>query len=1059
MLKDTLLVPSLVDNLISISKLDKEGHEIIKDGELRVWKDGEVKAEGVLKKGLYVLTTLRSTDGVVKEKAVRVETLAKWHQVLGHLHHSAVLKTEKMVDGMVVKGKKKDKKSGRARCEDGVECELGFDRPDRGRPGLSDACPKLTVASAPSGACTTPDATPTLCEPCVLGKMHALPFPRRTSPPSTAPLQLVHTDLCGPFRVATPAGHRYFITFIDDYSKYTVVRLLRRKSHASQAVKDFHEEYTKALGLPLKVMRSDNGGEYVNDDLQNWLKDRGVAVQLTTPHTPEQNGTAERTNRTLVEMFRTMMIDAGASMGYWGECALYTAWIRNRVFGSSCPEGKTPFEGFFDKRPSLEQAHPWGCLAFAHVPDATRHKLQPKAIRCIFIGVSDTSKAWRLYDRTKRRVVIARSVVFDDNVFPMRATTTSAARPADLDLLYRDDEIFHFERSVLNTPFEPHVRDNPLSEMHDAPIDLTLAVPDDWDEHDDDMGVGESLQSIAEGDEEQVEPAVRRSSRVQQPSRELLERVANALQVQDMVAHGHGGVEPKTYRAAMRSPDADKWEAAIHAELLSHESNMTFEYVSEEDAKRIKRLVTSKLVFKIKRNSDGTIERYKARLVARGFTQRFGVDYRETFAPVARMASIRTLLAVACQDDMNLTQLDVETAFLNGPLDEVIYMRLPEGVGSDTGRVVRLRKGLYGLKQASRQWYKALDAVLLAMGFTKSRGDPCIYVLERDGKRIFMAVYVDDFVMADNDATLRAEVVRDMGKHFKLKDLGELKWCLGVRVERDRSTRSLTLDQENYVDEILSEFSMTDCAPCATPEAVNQHLPKHERDNPENNDTHPYREAVGKLMYLMVCTRPDIASAVRAVSKHACSHGDVHWQAVKRIMRYLKGTRSMRLRIGGARAPEQLIGYADADWANDRDDRRSVTGYVFSFAGGPVSWSSRGQRTVALSSTEAEYMALSEACREVTWLRLLLGELKHAQYGGTEIYEDNQGAIVLARNPEHHARNKHIDMRHHYCRDKVESGEVVVTYIPTRFMIADALTKALSAAVFEELTAKIMNVA
>jgi transposase InsO family protein len=548
-LKDTLLVPSPEDNLISISKFDKDGYEInIKDGELRVWKDGVVKAEGVLKKGLYELKKLRSTDEVVKEKAVRVETLAKWHQLLGHLHHSSVLKTEQMVDGMTVKGKEKNKKPATTK-QDGVESERGecegFDRPDRGRPEVSDAHPELTVTSAPMRACTPPDTTPTLCEPCVLGKMHALPFPRRTSPPSTAPLQLVHTDLCGPFRVATPAGHRYFITFIDDYSKYTVVRLLRRKAHASQAVKDFHEEYTKALGLPLKIIRSDNGGEYVNDDLQNWLKDRGVAVQLTTPHTPEQNGTAERTNRTVVEMLRTMMIDAGASMGYWGECALYTAWIRNRVFGSSCPEGKTPFEGFFSRRPSLEQAHPWGCLAFAHVPDATRHKLQPKAVPCIFIGVSDTSKAWRLYDRTKRKVVIARSVVFDDNVFPMRATTAAAARPADLDLLYREDEIFHFERSPCNTSFEPYVRDNQLSDVHDAPIDLTEVHDSDERDFGDDMGVGESLQSIAEDDEEQVEPTVRRSSRVQQPSRELIERVANALQVQDMVAHGHGGIEPK----------------------------------------------------------------------------------------------------------------------------------------------------------------------------------------------------------------------------------------------------------------------------------------------------------------------------------------------------------------------------------------------------------------------------------------------------------------------------------------------------------------------------------
>jgi hypothetical protein len=522
--------------------------------------------------------------------------------------------------------------------------------------------------------------------------------------------------------------------------------------------------------------------------------------------------------------------------------------------------------------------------------------------------------------------------------------------------------------------------------------------------------------------------------------------------VDDARAHD----EPPTYRAAMARPDAPQWREAMRAELASLMKTNTFQFVPVGE--RLKqRPVSSKWVYKIKRKSDGTVERYKARLVARGFTQRPGVDFRETFAPVARMTSIRTLLSVACKDDMNLTHLDVDTAFLNGELDEEIFMQLPEGgLEGDAGRVVKLRKGLYGLKQASRQWYKALDKVLSGIGFVQSRADPCIYVYERDGKRVMLAVYVDDFVIADNNADLRERVKRELAVHFKLKDLGELHGCLGLRVTRDRARRELTLDQEGYIIEMLDMFHMSDCKPCATPEQVNLHLPKHEQHG-NDNTRYPYREAVGKLMYAMVCTRPDIASAVRAVSKHLCAYGDAHWTAVKRIMRYLKGTSDMKLRFGGKRVGESLVGYADADWGNDKDERKSVTGYVFAHAGGPLSWSSKGQRTVALSSTEAEYMSLSEACREVTYLRLLLSELRHVQRGATTIYEDNQGAIALTKNPEHHARNKHIDMRHHFCRDMVQNGAVAVVYMPTASMPADALTKALAAEAFQRCCSAIMN--
>ena len=519
--------------------------------------------------------------------------------------------------------------------------------------------------------------------------------------------------------------------------------------------------------------------------------------------------------------------------------------------------------------------------------------------------------------------------------------------------------------------------------------------------------------------------------------------------------------EPLSYSEAITGPDAVKWKAAVAAEIASLKLLKT--WVPMPAGVDVgKRPITAKWVLKIKYNADGSIERYKARLVARGYTQKAGIDFTDTFAPVARLASIRTLLAVACQEDYNLTQLDVDTAFLHGEIDEELYMELPDGVRDGNSKVVRLVKGLYGLKQASRQWNRKLHDALVALGFRQSEADHCIYILSKGTSIMVMAVYVDDFVIADNDSAFCGKIKKSLGDVFKLKDLGDLTWCLGLRVTRDRVARTLTLDQEAYVQKMLDKFNLSDSTPSATPELVGLQLQKctadEVREQKQNGSSIPYREAVGKLMYAMVCTRPDIASAVREVSKHMGGYNEQHWNAVKRILRYLRGTIGHKIGYGG-KQKQGLVGFADADYGNSLADRKSVSGILFMYAHGPVTWYSKTQRTVALSSTEAEYMSLSEACRDAQWLRQLLTDLSLAPVGPTTIYEDNQSAIALTRNPENHSRNKHIDVRHHYCRELVENGVVAIKYLSTTRMVADMLTKALRSELFARFRAVLMNAA
>ena len=425
------------------------------------------------------------------------------------------------------------------------------------------------------------------------------------------------------------------------------------------------------------------------------------------------------------------------------------------------------------------------------------------------------------------------------------------------------------------------------------------------------------------------------------------------------------------------------------------------------------------------------------------------------------MASLRVFLALVAAQDLELKHLDVDTAFLNGVLDEEVYMRLPEHFDEKgVPVIVRLLKSIYGLKQASRAWNKAMHAVLIVFGFVQSKADPCIYVFELGAAFLAMAVYEDDFFVAFNDEAVFEALKSHLEKHFRIKDLGDLRWALGIRVTRDRQARTLSLDQEQYLSDMLKTFRMDQCVPVDTPEQPGLLLTKAMSPADDVARQHmssiPYRSAVGKLMYPMLCTRPDLAHAVRQASKFLESPGLEHWAHVKRMFRYIKGSVGRKLTYhGGEERVLKLECYADADWANSVDDRKSVTAVLPFLCSAPVSWLSKGQATVALSSTEAEYMAVSEAVREVSWLRQLLSDLKCVQHEPTVIWEDNLQTILLASDPLHHARNKHIDVRHHYVRDKVTDGQVVLRHCPTGEMVADMFTKPLPRVVFTGLLKKL----
>jgi hypothetical protein len=492
----------------------------------------------------------------------------------------------------------------------------------------------------------------------------------------------------------------------------------------------------------------------------------------------------------------------------------------------------------------------------------------------------------------------------------------------------------------------------------------------------------------------------------------------------------------------MASPDADQWKQAMDEEMASLLANQT--WTLERTPTGI-RTIPAKWVFKIKRDADGGIERYKARLVAKGFLQREGVDFTEVFAPVSKHTSLRALLAIVNADNLHLKQLDVKTAFLNGELDEVIYMSQPPGYhegGPDIS--CHLHKALYGLRQAPRAWHHRLKSELEKLGMTESSADPGLYIMTGP-TTIFLLVYVDDILIAGSDVQLVNAVVNQLGATFDLRDLGEPKMFLGMEIHRDTTAGILKLSQTRMTEELVKKYNLSEARTRSTPFNTSVKLTKE--GTLLDTTKYGYAELVGSLLYLSVCTRPDIAQAVGALARYMSKPTQDHWKLAKGVLRYLATTTNYGIIF--TKTELDLRGYCDADFAGDLDTRRSTTGYVFLLSGAAISWSSRLQSTVAASTTEAEYMAAASAVKEGLWLRKLMLDFKKP-VTTLVIMCDNQAAITLLKNHISSTRTKHIDVMYHFAREHVARKEIAFTYISTQHMVADCLTKPLPPTKLEE---------
>ena len=499
------------------------------------------------------------------------------------------------------------------------------------------------------------------------------------------------------------------------------------------------------------------------------------------------------------------------------------------------------------------------------------------------------------------------------------------------------------------------------------------------------------------------------------------------------------GDEP-THQEAMAGPEKEEWLEAEGVEMGRLKEMRTFELVEKPPGAKV---VGSVWVLKKKQDENNVLMKRKARICAQGFSQVPGVDFGRTSAPTARLSSLRFILALAAAQDWEIHQIDFKNAYLNGDLDEEIYMKQPPG-WEEPGRenwVCRLLKAIYGLKQAGHQWYLKVKELFEDLGLQRCEYDQGVLYLHLPDLNLIVAIHVDDCTLVANSLAVMNRFKGELAARFEISDLGEVRFLLGFEIHRDRRARTISLSQPGYIDTLLARFNQIDANPTPTPldPHTNLYLPITNLMRLEMRQK-PYSQLVGSLIYAAICTRPDIQFAISILAQFMADPAPFHWEAAKRVLRYLKGTRDYSLTFGGDLT--DLTGYTDADWGSQAH-RHSISGFVFKFCGGAISWGSRKQPLISLSSTEAEYVAAFETVRELLWLRFLISEITIPITHSITLYCDNQSAIRIASTGLINPRTKHIDIRYHIIRQVLNSDSVTLEYCPTKDMVADILTKAL----------------
>jgi transposase InsO family protein len=793
------------------------------------------------------------------------------------------------------------------------------------------------------------------CVACLKGKATRHSF--KASKTTTSKVgELVHADLLS-MPTASLGGSKYALVIKDDFSKFRFVYFLKHKSETCDCFEDFFRMCENQTGNRIKKLRTDNGTEEVNSDIEKLCSKNGIIHERSCPFTPEQNGKAEREIRTLSEAAGTILIDAKMPKFMWAEAMLYAAFTINRTGKTRIPN-KTPYEVFFNK-PCYEirNLEAFGTKVVIQIPKQKRKKLDPKGEEGIFIGYPPNVKGTKIYFPHTRKIVVSRNVEF----------------------------IREIDRTDTNEPVAN------LDE--DDENDIVTELDVDWTDDDD-------------------EP--------------VNEKAMITFQT------------PKSFKeiSAMHGEGKRIWQDAINAELESMKKHTVWEAVKYES----QHLVDTKWVFRLKVMENGPIA--KARLVARGF---MSDNFEETYAPVVSITTVRTCIAIACYWNFKMVHIDVETAFLHGILKEEVFIKPPEGIELEENYVLRLKKALYGLKQSPKCWNDKLNKVLLdRVGCKRSKNDRCLYFRKEE---LIILVYVDDaLIMAKNDEAIR-RVIEILEAEFIVKVFNTVEHFIGLNIQIENG--KIRLNQTKFISELATKYGLNLRRKTETPMEMKIDFCKL-NSTTTNSCVTKFQKLLGSLNYVCERSRPDISYAVNKLSRFANCATEEHFKYLLRILKYLKYTEELEMVYENHMEAESFECFCDASFGDDEFDRKSTSGYLIRLFGNLVHYKTRKQTLVTQSSTEAEYVALAEACRDLIWIKSMLKELG-IEPKESVIHEDNLQTINIVRGQTNPKRTRHIDTKYHFVKDLAEKKIISLKYIETQRQVADLLTKAKDSTTFKAL--------
>lgn len=1020
LLNNVLLVPKLKYNLFSISAAARYGGEaLFSKNNVIISKPNKPPLRGSrYSKGLYAIElTLLSSP----KKALIASSKEDWHRKFGHASTQII---DKLIQTNAVIG--------------------------------------LDISNKTNNRCTD----------CSMSKICRVHHPQKSLYKQITSQNnlVVHADTVGKIQPESLDKYNYLVICTVTPSTYKYIKCVHTKDQIKTTLKTIITQIELDSTKKVRMLVTDNGSEFKNQDLGQWLEERGILHEFSTPYVPQQNGTAERSNRTIIESARTMLKDSNLSNTLWSVACETAVYLQNRLIPSN--SDKTRYELFLGEKPIVANLHIFGEYAVCKINDKKNEKFATKGVIARFVGYTRRYNTFTFLNQANQKFFKSCDAVFLGQTLPKKYLSEQSSKETtndfasmfndeDYEQINKTDKLISTGKTVnnnkeakrpdlleqaSNSPTESQSKSNQSTPERPnmSPLTPRIISPTAHISFD-----GRLIPLNSPGNMygnlrmRELSP----TSPLEEPQPSFLQQLGNLilpnqsndsndLDVADIVCVASQTTKPpQNLKEAQSSEDWPQWREAIKKEVNILNVNNTFLEMTRPKAAKI---IKSRWVFTTKNSPDGTTT-FKARLVAKGFTQRLGVDYTETFAPVASLTIVRIFLAIVCQYNLSLAQIDVTGAFLHGDLDHEIYLQPPEGLYSDKNLVWKLNKSLYGLKQSPRLWNRKFHNFLMKYGLKNTLYEKCLYVNE--AMTIFMVIYVDDALIAAKQQEVLAELIECLKLELELRELGGDNF-LSLKLERTENT--LKISQKAYVEKILERFEMANCKPIKTPEGP---APPDQNAAKLNQEV-PFKEAIGSLLYLTTATRPDISHAVNIVSRTG-EPTVTHWSAVKRILRYLKGTPNLGIEFRRLHTLRLEV-WSDADYANDKETRRSTTGYLITINSAPVAWKSQRQASVSLSTAEAEYISASEAAKELLPIRRLLHELKLIDNTPTPIYIDNLSTIFIAKDEGQNTRSKHVDVRTKWMKEMVEERTIKPQHVASANQKADILTKALGRVKFEK---------